>query len=72
MDVKINAEYFLGVDLHRDSFTVYGCSSKEEEIVKGKYPNDTLSLQNVINSFPQKPKVVVEATRNWMWFVDAC
>jgi len=69
---KNQTEYYLGVDLHRDSFTVFGCNEKEEEIVKGKYPNDMLTLQNVIDSFPQKPKVVVEATRNWMWFVQAC
>lgn len=65
-----NNKYYLGVDLHRDSFTIYGTDYKGNELIKGKYPNHYQSVKEVIDYFPNKPEVVVEATRNWMWFVN--
>lgn len=62
--------YYLGVDLHRDSFTVFGTDNKGKEILKGKYPNNYHSIDLLLSHFPLRPAVVVEATRNWMWFVN--
>lgn len=56
--------YYLGADLHRDSFTVFRTDNKWREILKGKYPNNHQSIDLVLSHFPLKPAVVVEATRN--------
>jgi len=66
----MDQKYFLGVDLHRDSFTVYGTNLKGEKILSGKYQNNYDSINTVVNSFFSPPSVVVEATRNWMWMVN--
>lgn len=63
-------KYYLGIDLHRDSFTAYGTDDKGQEILKGKYRNSYDSIDSLLSVFPTKPNVVVEATRNWMWFVQ--
>lgn len=63
-------KYYLGIDLHRDSFTAYGIDVNGNEIIKGKYQNNDDSITALLSIFPNKPKVVVEATRNWMWFVQ--
>jgi transposase len=63
-------KYYLGIDLHRDSFTAFGTDDKGQEILKGKYQNNYDSINSLLAVFPTKPKVVVEATRNWMWFVQ--
>lgn len=62
-------KYYLGIDLHRDSFTAYGTDSNGREIVKGKYSNQYNSINSLLQRFPKEPNVVVEATRNWIWFV---
>ncbi len=63
-------KYYLGIDLHRDSFTAYGTDTKGEEVIKGKYQNNYDSITSLLKVFTVKPHVVVEATRNWMWFVN--
>lgn len=66
----MDQKYYLGIDLHRDSFTAYGTDSQGNELLKGKYPNNYESVSTVISSFPHNPSVVVEATRNWMWLAQ--
>ncbi len=64
-------EYFVGIDLHRQFFTVHGTDEKGNDLLKGKFSNSLESLDKVLSAFPTLPKVVVEATINWMWLVVA-
>lgn len=64
-------EYFVGIDLHRQFFTVYGTDEQGHELLRGKFSNSLESLDKVLAAFPALPKVVVEATINWMWLVVA-
>lgn len=63
----MNQKYYLGIDLHRDSFTAYGTDQSGSEVVKNKYGNSHESIDQVLTIFPTPPAVVVEATQNWMW-----
>lgn len=65
-------EYFVGIDLHRNYFTYFASDAKGNEVAKGKLLNSTESVDSLISSFPKQAviKVVVEATRNWMWLTS--
>lgn len=62
-------EYFIGIDLHKKFFTYHATDKEGEEIVKGKYDNSLENVSELLSFFPIKPKIVVEATGHWMWFV---
>jgi transposase len=62
---------YVGVDLHRDFFVAVGQDSKGTELFKKRYNNSIESVNELISLFSEPPKVVVEATRNWMWFIAA-
>ncbi len=70
MKKEVKKKYYLGIDLHRDSFTVHGTDEHGEEIIKGKYKNTHTEIDRVVRVFPHPPSVVVEATRNWVWMVN--
>ena len=59
---------YVGIDLHRDFFVAVAQDEKGSELFKNRYVNSIESVNNLISLFDSPPMVVVEATRNWMWF----
>ncbi len=64
-------KYYVGIDLHRDFFVAVAQDEKGSELLKKKYINSIKSVDDLVSEFDTPPKVVVEATRNWMWFISA-
>jgi transposase len=64
-------KYYVGIDLHRDFFVAVAQDEKGSELLKKKYINSVVSVDDLISEFDTPPKIVVEATRNWMWFISA-
>lgn len=61
-------EYFVGIDLHKFFFVYHAEDNLGNEFVKGRLETSLESIDELINLFPNPPKVVVEAGANWMWF----
>ena len=62
---------YIGIDLHRDFFVAVAQDSTGGELFKKRYDNSVESVEQLLRDFEEPPMVVVEATRNWMWFVAA-
>ena len=63
--------YYVGIDLHRDFFVAVAQDATGTEVLKKRYENSIASVEELVNEFETPPMVVVEATRNWMWFIQA-
>lgn len=63
--------YYVGIDLHRDFFVAVAQDEKGNELFKKRYNNSIVSVDELVSQFEMPPRVVVEATRNWMWFIAA-
>jgi len=63
--------YYVGIDLHRDFFVAVAQDERGTEVLKKRYENSIVSVEELVNEFETPPMVVVEATRNWMWFIQA-
>ena len=61
----------MGIDLHKNYFVVHAEDNSGAELFKGKFDCTHEAICKVLSEFDEHPKVVVEATRNWMWFVKA-
>lgn len=64
-------KYYVGIDLHRDFFVAVAQDQTGSEVLKKRYENSIASVEELVNEFEVPPMVVVEATRNWMWFIQA-
>src|SRR5258708_6209910 len=64
-------KYFVGIDLHRDFFVAVAQDETGSELFKKRYENSIESVEELVSTFEVPPMVVVEATRNWMWFIQA-
>lgn len=62
---------YVGIDLHRDFFVAVAQNDKGSELFKKRYVNRVESVNELVSQFDIPPSVVVEATRNWMWFIAA-
>lgn len=62
---------YIGVDLHRDFFVAVAQDNSGTELFKKRYNNSIDSVEQLVAEFSETPMVVVEATRNWMWFIAA-
>ena len=62
---------YVGIDLHRDFFVASAQDSSGTELFRKRYLNTSESVEHLLIQFSEPPRVVVEATRNWMWFVAA-
>lgn len=62
---------YIGIDLHRDFFVAVAQDSSGTELFKKRYNNSVESVDTLLSDFVEPPMVVVEATRNWMWFIAA-
>jgi transposase len=62
---------YVGIDLHRDFFVAVAQDWTGTELFKKRYENSTASVEDLVNEFETPPMVAVEATRNWMWFIQA-
>ncbi len=62
---------YVGIDLHRDFFVAVGQDREGNELLHKRYENSISSVADLVANFIESPMVVVEATRNWMWFVRA-
>ncbi len=62
---------YIGIDLHRDFFVAVAQDNSGTELFRKRYHNSTRSVDLLLEHFPEPPSVVVEATRNWMWFIKA-
>lgn len=62
---------YVGIDLHRDFFVAVAQDSNGTELLKKRYHNSIESVETLVSCFDVPPLVVVEATRNWMWFITA-
>lgn len=60
---------YVGIDLHRDFFVAVAQNEKGDELFRKRYVNSEASVKEMLSNFDLPPKVVVEATRNWMWFI---
>jgi transposase len=60
---------YIGIDLHRDFFVAVAQDAKGAEVFKKRFANSRQSVAELLSGFECPPKVVVEATRNWMWFI---
>lgn len=61
---------YIGIDLHREFFVAHVENQDGEKLLSQRYSNSLESVRQLTDRFPDS-KVVVEATRNWMWFVRA-
>lgn len=64
-------EYYVGIDLHRNSFSYHATDKKGNDLLKEKLPNSQEAIDYLISQFSTPPKMVIEATINWMWLVKA-
>src|SRR5579862_2173448 len=64
-------QYFIGIDLHRDFFVAVAQDMHGTELLKERYENSVENVAKLLSNFSTPPMVVVEATRNWMWFTTA-
>jgi transposase len=62
---------YVGIDLHRDFFVAVAQDERGSEMFKKRYENSMASVEDLVNEFVAPPMVVVEAKRNWMWFIQA-
>lgn len=62
---------YIGIDLHRDFFVAVAQDESGSELFRKRYENSLTSVNELVSSFAVPPMVVVEATRNWMWFIAA-
>lgn len=62
---------YVGVDLHRDFFVAVAQDIHGTELLKERYENSIENVEKLLSNFSNPPMVVVEATRNWMWFTNA-
>jgi len=62
---------YVGIDLHRDFFVAVAQDSTGTELFQKRYENSVESVNDLVSQFEIPPIVVVEATRNWMWFIAA-
>lgn len=62
---------YVGIDLHRDFFVAVAQDQSGSELFKTRYDNSVESVEELVSRFDTPPTVVVEATRNWMWFIQA-
>jgi len=62
---------YIGIDLHRDFFVAVAQDNSGTELFKRRYDNSIASVEQLLADFTEPPLVVVEATRNWMWFIAA-
>lgn len=62
---------YVGIDLHRDFFVAVAQDVRGSELFKKRYENSIASVEGLVKEFATPPMVVVEATRNWMWFIQA-
>lgn len=60
---------YVGIDLHRDFFVAVAQDRQGGELFKKRYENSIASVAELVSNFTEPPIVVVEATRNWMWFI---
>lgn len=60
---------YVGIDLHRDFFVAVAQDRDGDELLRKKYINSEESVRDLLTHFAAPPKVAVEATRNWMWFI---
>lgn len=62
---------YIGIDLHRDFFVAVAQGETGSELFRKRYENSIESVAQLLSRFATPPMVVVEATRNWMWFIAA-
>ncbi len=62
---------YVGIDLHRDFFVAVAQDKEGSELFRKRYENSVSSVEELVSEFNEPPIVVVEATRNWMWFIRA-
>jgi transposase len=62
---------YIGIDLHRDFFVAVVQDATGTELFKKRYTNTVAAVGEMLSEFAEPPMVVVEATRNWMWFISA-
>ncbi len=62
---------YVGIDLHRDFFVAVVQDENGTELFKERYNNSIESIEQLMELFSKPPLIVVEATRNWMWFIAA-
>lgn len=60
---------YLGLDLSKKSFHAVIMDEDGETLHSKKYQNTPQELLHVLAKCKDKPKVVLEATLNWMWVV---
>lgn len=63
--------FYIGVDLHKNFSQIYCLNNETGEIIEKTLGNDVDEVSKFFSQFNPNCKVVVEATRNWYWFVDA-
>lgn len=60
---------YIGIDLHKKSFTACLMDSVGKVLHRDKYDNSGESIVQLLSLCEEKPSVVIEATPNWMWMV---
>jgi transposase len=61
---------YIGIDLHREYFVAHAENEHGDKLLSKKYENSSESVTELVSQF-EEVKVVVEATRNWMWLISA-
>jgi len=62
--------FYVGIDLHKSFSQVYGFNNDTGEEIEERVNNKDGEIRDVILRFGRDVRVVLEATRNWYWFVD--
>lgn len=62
---------YVGIDLHRDNFWAVITDNQGQITHSKRYTNSTESVVELLGLCTDKPTVVIEATRNWMWLIEA-
>ena len=67
----MQAEFYVGLDLHSNNTYVGVIDAQERRVLKGKFPNKLEVILAVLEPHREHVVgVVVESTYNWYWLVD--
>ena len=70
--VKVQSEYYGGIDLHSKSMVVCIMDKAGNIVLRKTIPNDFSVFLHLVTSYKNSITFAVEATFNWYWLVDEC
>jgi hypothetical protein len=70
--LRVNKQYYCGVDLHADVMYVCVMTKDGRIVLHHQLPTDFSRLHKAIKPFLKSIAVCAESTFNWYWLSDSC